>query len=210
LSTHELQASSGQHAHDENIDHQGNANLAVWLGLVSLTFMTATFVGTNLYLRGWSPSKFSLPMLPILRDVPYWDTLALLVAAILLFIAGALYTANRWKAFNGVLALATLVFVGVLIAQFDLMLRFSQSSQQITTIYAPTATIQFLLTLVCVIMFAFAGYYASYGNKAKINSYFPVAMNVWLYTIASGIMILFTEDVMSVGRFAAWCGQHLT
>lgn len=210
MSTHGAHVAAGHQAHDENIDHQGNANVAVWLGMISVTFFTATFVGTNLYLRGWSPSKFGVQLAPILHEVPYYDTLFQLLAAVLLFISGGFFLRNRWKAFNGTLALVTLLFVAVMIAQFELMIRFVNSSQQVATIYGPTATIQFLLTFFCVIMCIVTGWYSSWGNKARINYFFPIAMNVWLYSIASGLVILLTEDVMSVGKFAAWCGQHLT
>ncbi|MCL6444079.1 MAG: hypothetical protein K6T83_11590 [Alicyclobacillus sp.] len=201
---------TGHHAHDENIDHQGNANLAIWLGLVALTFTTATFVGTNVYLRGWNPSKFDTLHAKLLIDLPYYDVLLLILGAILLFIGGGLFVKNRWSALRGVLALTTLVFVAVMVVQFRLTLWFAWSSPQIATIYAPTSAIEFLLSLVCVIMFAVAGWYASFGNKAKINAFFPVAMNVWLYTVVSAVVILLVENVMTVGQFAAWCGQHLS
>ncbi|MCL6547634.1 MAG: hypothetical protein K6T30_01845 [Alicyclobacillus sp.] len=208
MAMHEVHA-GGHHAHDEHIDHQGNANLAVWLGLIALTFMTAAFVAANVYLRGWNPAKFDTLNASLLRELPYWDTLLMIVAGVLLLIAAPFFVRNRWREFNLMLALATLAFVAVLVIQFRLMLWFSYSSPQIATIYAPTAAIQFLLTLVCVILLAVAGWYANFGNKKKINAFFPVAMNVWLYTIISGIVILLVEDVMTIGQFAAWCGQHL-
>lgn len=203
----------GHHpAHDENLDHQGNANLAVWLGLIALTFTTATFVGTNVYLRGWNPSKFDANFANslLLKDMPYYDVLFMLLSAVFLFIAGAFFAKNMWRAFNGMLALTTLSFVALLICEFDLMRWFAGYSQQVATIYAPTAVIEFLLTCVCVVLLCFAGWYSSFANKKKINAFFPVAMNVWLYSVFSGIVIILLENVMTVGQFAAWCGTHLT
>lgn len=213
MATHQPNIATGaqrHQPHDDNIDHQGNLNLAMWLGMVSVTFITASFVATNLYLRGWSPTKFDVSLAPILKDVPYYDTLFQLLAAILLFVSGGFFTKNRWKAFNAVLALVTILFVGVLIAQFELMIRFGNASVQVATIYTPTAVIQFLVTLVCVVLCVVTGWYASFANKRRVDYFFPAAMNVWLYSIASGVVILLTEDVMSVGRFAAWCGMHLS
>lgn len=210
LSTHEMHVSTGHHAHDENLDHQGNLNLALWLGMVSATFFTATFVGTNLYLRGWSPTKFVEPTGALVQDAPYFNTLFLLLASALLFVAGVLFVKNRWRAFNAVLAVVTLAYVAVMIGQFDLMVKFVSSSQQVATIYGPTATIQFLLSILSVILCIYTGWYTSFANKARVNYFFPVAVNVWLYSAASGIVILLTENVMTVGKFAAWCGQHLT
>ncbi|OFW82239.1 MAG: hypothetical protein A2201_04245 [Alicyclobacillus sp. RIFOXYA1_FULL_53_8] len=196
-------------AHDENIDHQGNANLAVWVGLVGITFMYATFVATNVYLRGWNPQKFVLTA-KLLNDLPYYTTLGLILSGILFFLAGMFFVKDRWRAFTLTLALATLAWVAVLLTQFRLMLWFIGYSPQIRTIYGPSAVIQFLLELIGAILLAYAGWYASYNNKAKLNKFFPVAMNVWAYTVVSTIVALLVENVMTVGQFAAWCGQHLT
>lgn len=210
MALNELHAGAAHHAHDENIDHQGNANLAVWLSLASTTFITATFVGANVYLRGWSPTKFDTLNVPLLKDLPYYDVLLQIVAALLLFGAGALFVKNRWRAFNLLLGLSAATFIAVFIIQFRLTVWFANASPQIATIYAPSSTIEFLTTGVCVVLVGIAGWYASFGSKKKINYYFPVFMNVWLYSVCAGIVILLLEDVMSIGRFAAWCGQHLT
>lgn len=214
MAMHEVHGASGHHHFDdENYDHQGHANLATWLGLVAATFTTASFVASNVYLRGWNPTKFNTNFANqqyLLKDLPYVDVLMMLVSGVLLLIAASLFRRNKWKAFNLLLALSTLSYVTVLITQFKLMVWFAGSSQQIATIYAPTAAIQFLFTFLCVILLGFAGWFASYGSKAKINYYFPVFMNVWLYTILAGIVILFLENVLTIGQFAAWCGQHLT
>ena len=208
MSTHPS-PSSAHIDHHENIDSQGNANLAVWAGLVALTFMTATFVASNVYLRGWSPTKFVLKS-AVLKDLPYYAVLLSIISAVLLVVAATFFVKNHWRAFNGILAVATLFYAGLGAVQFQMMLRFGHASAQSATIYAPTAVVQFLLTLVGVILLAVAGWYSGYANKGKINAFFPVAMNVWLYTAASGIVILLLEDVLTVGQFAAWCGQHLT
>jgi uncharacterized membrane protein YozB (DUF420 family) len=145
----------------------------------------------------------------VLQDLPYWDTLFLILSGLTLLVAGVLFVRDKWRAFNGVLALATIFYVVVLIIQFRLMLWFAGYSQQVATIYAPTAVIEFLLTLVCVALLAVAGWYASYGDKTKINQFFPVAMNVWLYSAMFGIVVLLLENVITIGQFAAWCGQHI-
>lgn len=206
------QAHAGEHrAHDENLDHQANGNLAVWLGLVALTFMTASFVGSNVYLRGWNPSKFDVRFKNqlLLQDIPFIHILLLLVSVVFLLIAGTFFVKNRWRAFNLMLALTTLAYVGVMITAFDMMIWFGNYSPQVATIYAPTETIQFLLSVICVVLLMIAGWYSSFGSKRKINSFFPVAMNVWMYTAFSSLVIWLMEDVVSIGQFAAWCGQHL-
>lgn len=199
----------GHPAHDEGIDHQGNANLAVWFGLAALTFFSATWVASNVYLRGWSPTKFQLND-ALLKDIPYVETLMLVVSGILVFIAGALFVKNKWTAFRGVLALTTLTFVATAAIQFRLMLWFTGYSAQIRTIDAPSAAIGFIMSAISVILLAVAGWYSSYGSHRKINQFFPVAVNVWIYTVMFGIIVLFLEDVITVGKFAAWCGLHLT
>lgn len=202
--------SSGLHMnHDENIDHQSNANFAVWCGLVALTFMTATFVASNVYLRGWSPTKFVLNT-GLLKDLPYYTVLLSIISAGVLLVASRFFIKDRWRAFSITLAVATIFYIALAAVQFQLMLRFGHVSVQAATIYVPTAVIQFCLTGVGVVLLAVAGWYTGFANKAKINGFFPVAMNVWLYTAMSGIVILLIEDVLTVGQFAAWCGQHLT
>lgn len=194
--------------HNENIDHQGNANFAVWLGLVSLTFLIATFVACNVYLRGWAPSKFHLGD-KVLTNLPYLTVLLAIVSVILLFVAASFFAKDKWRAFNLVLALITLVYIVQVIVEFNLMLWFAGYSKQVATIYAPTAIMEFALTVVYVMLLVVAGWYASFANKRKINSFFPVGMNVWLYAAFSNVVILLIENVLSVGQFAAWFGQHL-
>jgi uncharacterized membrane protein YozB (DUF420 family) len=195
--------------HHENMDPQANANFATWAGLVALTFMTATFVASNVYLRGWSPTKFVLKS-ALLKDLPYYAVLLSILSAVILLVASRFFTRDKWRAFSLTLALGTLSYVALAAVQFQLMLRFGHASAQSATIYAPTAVIQFALTTVGVVLLAAAGWYTGFANKAKINAFFPVAMNVWLYSAMSGIVILLLEDVLTVGQFAAWCGQHLT
>lgn len=201
------------HAHgaheDEHIDHAGNANLAVWLGMVAVTFTSATFVATNVYLKGWSPANFDVPLTGLLHDLPYWVTLVLILCGISVFVSGSLFVRNRWRAFNAMLALMTVLYVVAMILQFRLMLWFAGQKPQLMTIYTPTAVIEFSLVVVCVALLAGAGWYASYGNKAKINAFFPVAANVWIYTAMFGIVVLLLENVITIGQFAAWCGQHI-
>jgi heme/copper-type cytochrome/quinol oxidase subunit 3 len=197
----------GHALHEEHIDHQGNANLAVWLGLVALTFMSAVFVASNVYLRGWSPARFTLKD-RLLTDLPYWDTVLLVVSGVLVLVAASFFARDRWRAFNGVLAIAVLSWVATTLIQFRLMIWFAGFSKQIKTIDWPTSMIVFGLTAISTILIAVAGWYASFANKSKINAFFPVAMNVWLYTVLFGIIVLLMEHVLTVGQFAAWCGLH--
>jgi uncharacterized membrane protein YozB (DUF420 family) len=199
----------GGHHADEHIDHQGNANLAVWLALSAVTFMSATFVATNVYLKVWTPSKFATHLSGLLQDLPYWVTVFLVLSGLSVVTAGALFLRDKWRAFNGVLAVTTVLYTVVLVLQFRLMLWFAGYNAQVATIYAPTAIIEFLLILVGVALLAVAGWYASYADKTKINQFFPVAMNVWIYSVLFGIAVLFMENVITVGQFAAWCGQHI-
>ncbi|MCL6452351.1 MAG: hypothetical protein K6T78_01845 [Alicyclobacillus sp.] len=207
MSTHS--PASAHAAHEEHIDHQGNANLAVWCGLVALTFMTGTFVAANVYLRGWSPSKFGKLHPGLLTQLPDYAVLCAILSAILVVIAGALFVKDKWGAFRGVLALATLSYVAMTGIHFRLMLWVGHYSPQAATIYAPTEVAQFVLSAICVILLAVAGWYSTFANKGKVNAFFPVATNVWIYTALSGIVILLLENVLTVGQFAAWCGQHL-
>ncbi|MCL6593351.1 MAG: hypothetical protein K6T31_05195, partial [Alicyclobacillus sp.] len=143
------QAHMSGHAahHDEHVDHQANANFAVWCGLTALTFTTGTFVASNVYLRGWSPSKFVLDD-RLLRDLPYYTVLFSVISALLLLLAASFFKRDRWKAFNLTLALATLTYAVTTLTQFRMTLWFAGYSKQVATIYAPTSAMQFLLNVV--------------------------------------------------------------
>lgn len=197
------------HVDDENLDRQANANLGVWFGLAALTFFSATWLASNVYLRGWSPTKFQLNN-ALLKDLPYLETLLLIVSGVLIFIAGAFFVKNKWTAFRAALALAVLSFVATAAVQFRMTIWLTGYSPQIRTIDAPSAAIGFLLSATSVVLLAVAGWYTSYGSRRKINQFFPVAVNVWIYTVMFGIIVLFLEDVITVGQFAAWCGLHVT
>ncbi|WP_029423004.1 hypothetical protein [Alicyclobacillus macrosporangiidus] len=209
MATEHAHAAGHAAHHDEHVDHQGNANFAVWCGLAALTFTTGTFVASNVYLRAWSPTKFVLDD-TLLKDLPYFAVLFSIISTVLLLIAASFFVRDKWRAFNGTLALAALTYAVVLLTQFRLMIWFAGYSKQVATIYAPTAAMQFLLNLVGMILLAVAGWYSSFPNKAHINKFFPVAMNVWLYSAVSGILILIIENVITWGQFAAWCGIKLT
>ncbi len=151
-----------------------------------------------------------LPPLARLQDLPYFATLLLIVSGILCLIAGALFAKNRWPALNGVLALTVLSYIAVVGIELRLLLWFTFTSVQMRTAYAPTAFIELGVSVTSVVFLAVSGTYASYGNKARLNYFFPAAMNWWLYNALFGIVVLLVENVITVRSFVAWCGQHLT
>jgi len=207
MSVHQASHGAGsEHAHAE--DPVKNGLIGVWLGLVALTFFLAVWIGSNAYLRSWSPAKFSLSA-GAGQELPYWDTLVLIIACIVLFIAGSLFKKGAWRGFNAMLMLTAILFLAFTDIEFWLLQYFLSASVQVKTAYFATTAIQFTLGCLSVLLLIIAGVYASYRNKEKIRNFFPVVMNVWLYTVAISIVILLVTDVMTVGQFGAWCGTKL-
>ena len=89
--------------HGTGIKHDGI--FATWLSLLSFTFFIATFVASNVYLRGWNPEQFNVS-LGYYADLPNYSTLVLLVAGIITFVAGGAYRKGAWKSLQAWLGLA--------------------------------------------------------------------------------------------------------
>ncbi|MDB5084767.1 MAG: hypothetical protein JWN30_1653 [Bacilli bacterium] len=181
------------------------ANMGVFLGTVSFTFFSATAVACNVYLRSWSHDQFTLAD-RALKDLPYLDTLTLIVAGLLLLLAGRFFRTKSWRKFNVTMALAVPLYLIIGDVQYWIIDALSKQNSQIQTAYMGPALIEFALTVLSFILLV----RVNWITREKLKTYFPICMNVWLYTIASSIIMLLITDVVNFGDMAAWCGTKLS
>jgi len=206
--SNQVLAQHGGHEEVHEHDIPKQQNMAIWLGLAGLTFFYATFVGSNIYLRGWSPSKFALSQAEV-HNLPYYALLDLIAAFITMMIAGALFKQKRWQATN--IALAVLGLLVVLYALFQLWIieMFGGMSAQIWTAYMPSSVIQLLLAIASLIYIAWIGWRSTLRDKSHFMRIFPLGMNIWMYMFMSNVVVYFLTDVVTIGSFVQWCGMHL-
>ncbi len=180
-----------------------NGQFAVWLGLISTLFFIATFVSSNVYLRGWSPDVFALKQE---TDLPYLSTLTLLIGAL-----GALFTGNSFRkrangAFTAGLLVSTVLFTASLVQEWMLIKELAALGPVAWTAYVTVYVCQFIMLLISVVLFLVAIGFHIRGNEKALQRFIPASMSVWLFTLMLGIAILLLTNVISVEQFAEWCG----
>jgi uncharacterized membrane protein YozB (DUF420 family) len=196
-------ACHGAHVPDHDVPKA--ENLGIWMGLVAFTFFYGTFIATNVYLRGWSPTKFVLDQHKI-SNIPYYSIFDLIALFIVLIIAGSLFKAKKWKALNGVMALTGLLFVLYTLFQFWIIQMYGAMSPQIWTAYMPAGVLQLILAVASLIYISWVGWRSTFKNKAPLQRIFTLGMNIWLYTVITSVATYLLTDVMTVGSIAQWCG----
>lgn len=209
MADHVLSHTAGHepaHGHEHDVPKQ--QNMAIWLGLCALTFFYATFVASNVYLRGWSPAKFAMKQLQI-HNLPYLALLDLIACFIVMLVAGSYFKKKRWQALNRSLAVLGLLFVLYALFQFWIIGMFAAMSPQIWTAYMPAGVMQFLLAVTCIVYIGWVGWRSTLKDKTLLMRTFPLGMNFWMYTVISSVVVYLLTDVMTVGSIAQWCGMHL-
>jgi uncharacterized membrane protein YozB (DUF420 family) len=186
-----------------------NARLAVWLGLVSFTFFFATAVAANVYLRKWSPDQFTLQLAEGPKEMLWLSVILLLLCGILLLLAGRYFRTDRWTRFNAAMSLVTLCFFAYGLLQVWFIRYLLQQSPQIWTAYVGVAVFQVLLAALSILLLIGAAFYTGFRNKQRLHAWIPAVMNVWLYTVITGIVVIFLTDLMTVSEFADYCGIKL-
>jgi uncharacterized membrane protein YozB (DUF420 family) len=197
--------SAGHGAHVPDHDVPKAENMGIWLGLTAFTFFYGTFIASNVYLRGWSPTKFALDQHKI-SNIPYYSIFDLIALFIVLIIAGSLFKAKKWKALNGVMALTGLLFVLYTLFQFWIIQMYGAMSPQIWTAYMPAGVLQLILAIASLVYIAWVGWRSTFKNKAPLQRVFTLGMNIWLYTVITSVATYLLTDVMTMGSIAQWCG----
>ncbi len=180
-----------------------NGQFAVWLGLISALFFIATFVSSNVYLRGWSPDVFNLKQT---SDLPYLSTLVLLAGAVAALFTGSAFRKRANGAFTVGLLLSAALFAVSLVLETLLIKEFAALGPAAWTAYLTVYLCQWIMLAICVILFVIAIAFHFGGKEKKLVRLVPAAMSVWLFTVMLGLAILLLTNVMTVGQFAEWCG----
>lgn len=187
-----------------------DAQLAAWLGLLSFTFFSGTFVAANVYLRGWNPDKFTLKLTGFAANLPYIAMLSLLVAAVLILIGGTFFKKRQYGKFQATLALSAIPLVAYGVMEAWMVVISIQQSVQAATIYATVDGLNVIVAAVAVAMLMAMGWKYSARNEEALIRLVPTAMTVIMYAVLLGLAILLITNVATVGGFMDWCGIPIT
>lgn len=180
-----------------------NAQLGVWLGLISALFLIATFVSSNVYLRGWSPEVFALKNQ---SDLPYLSTLTLLIGAVAAILTGNAFRNRKDRAFAAGLFVSMILFAASFVQECLLIKEMAALGPAAWTAYVTVYVCQALMLLVSVVLFVIAIGFQLRRNENALKRFIPASMSVWLFTLMLGIGILLLTNVVTVEQFTEWCG----
>lgn len=180
-----------------------NAQLGVWLGLISALFLIATFVSSNVYLRGWSPEVFALKYQ---TELPYTSTLTLLIGALASIFTGNAFRNRKDGAFAAGLYLSMILFAAAFVQECMLIKEMAALGPAAWTAYVTVYVCQAIMLLISVVLFVVAIGFQLRRNENVLKRFIPASMSVWLFTLMLGLAILLLTNVVSVEQFAEWCG----
>ncbi|MGD8190779.1 hypothetical protein ACQCN2_12435 [Brevibacillus ginsengisoli] len=180
-----------------------NAQLGVWLGLISALFLIATFVSSNVYLRGWSPEVFALKYQ---TDLPYQSTLTLLIGAVMAIFTGNAFRNRKDGMFAAGLFVSLMLFAASFVQECLLIKEMAALGPAAWTAYVTVYVCQAIMLLISVILFVVAVAFQLRRNEQALKRFIPASMSVWLFTLMLGLGILLLTNVMSVEQFTEWCG----
>lgn len=185
-----------------------NGILATWLGLLSFTFFYGVFLAANVYLRGWSPDKFSVNFGGSL-DLPATATLIMILAGFITILAVTFYRTGSWKKFQVMMILATIAFSAHAVTEMRLVVKTYSMGAAAWTVDLGAYFLQFVLAVTCVVFLAAIGIKFSERNEKALARLIPAAMSVFFYTIVMGILTLVITDMISIDQFTQWCGTKI-
>lgn len=185
-----------------------NGIFATWLSLISFTFFFGTFMAANVYLRGWSPDKFTVSFGGNL-DLPAVSTLLLIVTGIIVLAAANFFRRDKRKAFQATLVLAVLAYVAQAITQIRLLVFTFGLGPAAWTTSLMIFILQLALSLICIGFLVAIGIYFSDRNEKALRRLVPAAMSVFMYTIIIGVLVLVLTDMITIGQFTQWCGTKI-
>jgi uncharacterized membrane protein YozB (DUF420 family) len=197
------------HSHDPMVPGKGIKDigqLGTWLALISFTFLFATFIASNVYLRGWSPESFALNLSAEIKNIVYLNFIFTILSGILAIATGISYKKKKNSLFLAFYILMGGAFLGDLFLTGWMVTHYYHLGATAWTAYGMVEILMLLLDLVCVILFL-TGFFYMKKNKAKsLNRFIPGALTVWVYTMIMGIIVFIQCDVMQIEQFLEWCG----
>ncbi|MGZ4031664.1 MAG: hypothetical protein ACXVP5_00890 [Tumebacillaceae bacterium] len=185
-----------------------NGQFATWLALISFTFFLGTFLAANVYLRGWSPEKFTINFNGD-YNLPAITTILLIVAGVIVLAGANAFRKGSWKSFQALMVLSMLVFAALAITQIRLLVFTYGLGPAAWTANLMIYAIQFALSLVCIgFLVAIMKFYSERNEKA-LRRLVPASMSVFMYTIIIGVIVLVLTDMITVAQFTQWCGTKI-
>jgi uncharacterized membrane protein YozB (DUF420 family) len=201
------------HSHDPMVPGKGIKDigqLGTWLGLISFTFLFATFIASNVYLRGWSPEIFSVNLPAEVQNIVYLNFLFTLLAGILSISAGIGYKKKKSTLFISLYVLMGMAFLGDMILTGWIINQYYGISSAAWTAYGMVEIFMFILDLISMILFVIGFFYMRPKKIQALNRFIPGALSVWVYTMIMGIVVFIQCDLIQIGQFLEWCGMKLT
>lgn len=200
------------HSHDPMVPGKGIKDigqLGTWLGLISFTFLFATFIASNVYLRGWSPETFSVNLPSQMQNIVYLNFLFTILAGALAIAMGISYKKKNNSLFLSLYGLMGAAFLGSMILTSWMIGQYHGMSAAAWTAYGMVEIFMLVLSVISLILFIIGIVYMIRRKKA-LNRFIPAALSVWVYTMIMGIVVFIQCDLMEVGQFLEWCGIKLT
>jgi uncharacterized membrane protein YozB (DUF420 family) len=197
------------HSEEEHVLKKGikdNGLLGVWLGLISVTFMFAVFIVSNVYLRGWSPDVFTITLPANVQNLVNYNVLLLVALGVFTLAGGISYKKRKDGIAFSLLALAMLSAVGYVVIDWSLIQSYRALGPAAWTAYVIVQAILEILVLMCIVLYLRAFYFKMRNNEKALNRFIPGATAVWMYTVIMGLFVFVQCDVIQIGQFAEWCG----
>lgn len=183
-----------------------NGQLATWLGLISFTFLFATFIASNVYLRGWSSETFSVKLSTPLQNVVNITMLFTILAGILSLGVGISYKKRNNTLFSSFLILTGVSFLADIILTWVLINQYKAMGAAPWTTYGMVEIFMLALHVVSFVFFSFGLVYMLRNKGGVLNRFIPASLSVWIYTVLMGIIVFIQCNLVQIGQFAEWCG----
>ncbi|WP_027417000.1 hypothetical protein [Aneurinibacillus terranovensis] len=201
------------HSHEERLPKKGirdDAQLGIWLGLLSFTFFFAVFIVSNVYLRGWSPNVFNVELPAGVQDFVNYNAILLFLAGVFTLIGGIGFKkrANGMYKFN--LFLALLSFIAYFAIDYWLIQQYRIIGPAAWTAYVAVQSFMAILALISIVLYVRAFYFVIRGREASLTRFIPAATSVWIYTVVMGWLVFIQCDLISIGQFTQWCGTKMS
>ena len=201
------------HSHDQMVPGKGIKDigqLGTWMGLISFTFLFATFIASNVYLRGWSPETFSINLPGSVQNIVYLNFLFTVLAGVLSISAGISYKKKKNALFMTLYILSAMAFVGDSILTGWIVGHYYGLSAAAWTAYGMVEIFMLILDVISLVLFIVGFFYMGPKKNKSLNRFIPGALSVWVYTMIMGVIVFIQCDLIEVGQFLEWCGMKLT
>jgi uncharacterized membrane protein YozB (DUF420 family) len=200
------------HSHENQLPKKGirdDAQLGIWLGLISFTFLFAVFIVSNVYLRGWSPDVFTITLPAGVQNLVNYNVILLLLIGVCTLAGGISYKKHKAGPAGALLGLAMLASLGYLFFDWMLIQQYRAIGPAAWTAYVTVQSFMAILVAISVVLYLRAFFFMMKKDEAALNRFIPASTAVWVYTVIMGLFVFIQCDFIQIGQFAEWCGLKL-